>query len=52
MTQPNAPQFSLVCGFCKRPPEQHADSDAGPMTVCYPYCPTSIDGHPHGCRCR
>lgn len=25
---------ALVCGFCKRPPEEHGDSDAGPMTVC------------------
>ena len=28
MTEP------LVCGFCYQPPEDHSDSDAGPMTVC------------------
>lgn len=28
------PVADLLCGFCKRPPEEHADSDAGPMSVC------------------
>jgi hypothetical protein len=25
---------TLLCGFCGRKPEEHSDSDAGPMSVC------------------
>lgn len=34
----------LVCGFCGGQPEEHGDSDSGPMSVCPP---TRFDGPDH-----
>ena len=34
---------AVICGFCGQVPEAHADSDAGPMSVCPATAPTPAD---------